>query len=93
MTTTSVHDLPPPDEMPAQNPTGGLNPQRQPSATLDPSNLARRGAIPLQAVIMPAALVAIVSYFAVISPGHAFLGPRNISNLAIGAAAPAGTPR
>ena len=65
-----------------QNPLGGSNPQRQlvdagvPAAT-DPKGMS------VQAVIMPIALLLIAVYFTIVSPGHAFLGSRNVSNLAI----------
>jgi D-xylose transport system permease protein len=58
---------------------GGTDPRRgRPT-----SAVAADRALPLQAVIMPAALLLIALYFTVVSPGHAFLGPRNVSNLAI----------
>ena len=63
---------------PTQNPLGGTDPQRQLAAEPVPT----RG-VSTQAIIMPAALVLITAYFTIVSPGHAFLGPRNVSNLAI----------
>ncbi len=67
--------------LPTQNPLGGPNPQRQ-QLPLGDDPAARRGPS-VQAVIMPAALLLVVGFFTIVSPGHAFLGSRNISNLAI----------
>src|SRR5882724_2801255 len=66
---------------PTQNPLGGIDPQR----LLKPDDMppALGPGLPLQAIIMPTALVLIAAYFTIVSAGHAFLGPRNISNLAI----------
>ena len=64
--------------LPPQNPLGGPAPHAR-------SPAARRGPVVpnLRAVIMPLALLLVAAYFTVVSRDHAFLGPRNISNLAI----------
>ena len=64
---------------PPQNPVGGPDPQRQDTPMLP---AAREHARPnVRAVIMPAALLVVTAYFAVVSHGT-FIGARNVSNLA-----------
>lgn len=60
-----------------QNPLGGVDPQRQHG--VQPTSRP----VDVQALIMPLALLAIGIYFTIVSPGHSFLGSRNISNLVI----------
>lgn len=72
-----------PEQVPSQNPQGGPNPQsqaidyRQPGTALAETE----NSLSLRTLAMPLALIAICIFFAFQSPQ--FLGPRNLSMLAI----------
>ena len=83
--TTATDDIA--DALPQQNPTGGPNPHGERNVVdyAGPTTPAGPGlgAAGLQAVMLPAVLLAMVIFFALATPGHVFIGARNLSILAV----------